>query len=233
MILFLILAILTMAGLVFRQSALRFLASNITTAADGTSARFRLGAYLKWLAGRMKTLVSPSFPLRTWKVFNGWAETHYPGLFKWVFLGFAAGFIYLAGSGFFFAVFFRRGMFGIPLLAHVMAGGLFAVGLAAILLWRARVYRFDQDEASVFEAFACPIIKNLSKAFVRKILFWVFTSFGFVQVTTALGSMLPIFTYETQQALIMIHRFSALGLVLSAILFFDITLLEQPKTPPA
>ena len=233
MLVFIILTILALAGLLLRQTALRFQASTAADWPGGRAAGFKIGAYLKWLFGRTQALASLDFPRKTWAVFNGWAVDHYPGLFKWVFLAFAAAFLYLGASGFFFAVFIRRGMFGLPLLAHVMSGGLFAVGLAAILIWRARDYRLDQAEAAVFEAFACPIIKNVSKAFVRKILFWAFALFGFIQVTTALGSMLPIFTFETQLALIMIHRYSALGLVLTAGLFFDITLLDRTHAPRA
>lgn len=232
MLVFIILAILALAGLLLRQTTLRFQASTAADWPGGRAAGFKIGAFIKWLIGRSKAL-APGLPRKTWAVFNGWAVDHYPGILKWGFLAFAAAFLYLGASGFFFAVFIRRGMFGLPLLAHVMSGGLFAVGLAAVLLWRARDYRLDQAEAAVFEAFACPIMKNVSKAFVRKVLFWAFAALGFIQVTTALGSMLPVFTFETQLALIMIHRYSALGLVLTAGLFFDITLLDRTRAPRA
>ena len=42
---------------------------------------------------------------------------------------FYGSFLYLAASGFFFAIFIPRGLFGYPLVGHVMAGGLFAVCL--------------------------------------------------------------------------------------------------------
>jgi len=232
MALFLILAVLTTAGLVLRQSALRFRATRPAAGSPHPGASFKLADYLRWLTARMKSVFSPAFPVKVWNVFNGWAGAHFPGLLKWIFLVFVAAFFYLAGSGFFFALFFRRGMFGLPLLAHVMSGGLFALGLAVILLWRARAYRPDQAEAAVFESFACPVFKNLSKAFARIAVFWAFAAFGFVQVTTALCSMLPVFTYETQNAIIMIHRYSGLGLVLTGILLLDLALLEPVKTPP-
>jgi hypothetical protein len=233
MTVFIILAIATLAGLFFRQSRLRFKVSSALPEVEGKKPRFSLSAYFRWLWKRTKAIVSPSFFGKTWKVWNGWAEAHYPGWIKWVFLAFAAAFLYLSASGLFFAVFIRRGLFGFPLLAHVMSGGLFAIGLAAVLIARARAYRFDQRESVVFESYACPIFKNLSVEFVRKILFWVIASLGFVQIMTALCSMLPVFTFNTQVGLLMIHRWSALGLTLAAVLFFDLTLLERPKPPGA
>ena len=233
MTVFIIITIAALAGLLFRRTALRFKALSALPEADEKKHRFRFGAYFRWLGKRIRAIVSPSFFGRTWKVWNGWAEAHYPGWVKWIFFAFAAAFLYLSASGLFFAVFIRRGLFGLPLLAHVMSGGLVAVGLAAVLIARARAYRFDRQESALFESFACPIFKNISVAFVRKVLFWMIAALGFVQISTALCSMLPVFTFNTQVGLLMIHRWSALGLTLAAVLFFDLTLLERPKTPGA
>jgi hypothetical protein len=86
----------------------------------------------------------------------------------------------------------------------------------------------------VFEAFACPVLKNLSKVFIRKVLFWAFCALGLVQITTVLASMVPLFTFRTQQVLIAIHRYSALAILLAAVIFIDITFIpERPKRRPA
>ena len=231
MTVFIIIALLSLAGLVFRQTAIHYRTSSPAAAPGESTPRFKPGAYLRWLGARAKALASPSFFRKTRDVWNGWAEAHYPGWTKWIFLGLGAVFFYLAVSGLFFAIFIRRGLFGLPLLAHVTAGGLFAIGLAAVLMFRAGAYRFDRRESAVFESVACPIFKNLSKEFFRKIIFWIFASLGCVQVTTALCSMLPVFTFNTQVALLMIHRWSALGLALSAIVFFDLILPDRTKTP--
>jgi len=233
MTVFIIIALLSLAGLVFRQTAIRYQASAPAAESGENKPRFKPGAYVRWLGMRTKTNASPAFFRKTRDVWNGWAKAHYPGWTRWIFLAGAAAFLYLASSGLFFAIFIRRGLYGLPLLAHVMAGGLFAVGLAAVLMFRAGAHRFDRQESAVFESFACLIFKNLSKEVVRKIVFWTFASLGFVQVTTALCSMLPVFTFNTQVALLMIHRFSALGLTLAAILFFDIILPDRGKTPSA
>ena len=76
--------------------------------------------------------------------------------------------------------------------AHVVLGGLFAILLAGMLLWRARDYRFDKKEEAAFERFSCPVFKNVPKSFVRKILFWAFAVVGLLIILTALLSMLPI-----------------------------------------
>ena len=52
---------------------------------------------------------------------------------------------------------------------------------------------------------------------------------GFVLIVTALGSMLPVFTFDTQRALIVFHRYAALGIVLGAIVFIDISFVPPPR----
>jgi hypothetical protein len=227
MALFIIIAAVSILGILFRQTYLR---SAAASAAEGKlPERFSAKAYIVWLGGRAKTVISGEAYKNAKIVLGAWTRDHYPGWMKWVFIGFGASLAYLAASGLFFAVFIPRGMFGYPLLGHVVLGGLFGLSLAATLLWRGRAYRFDKDEEAVFEVFACPVFKDLSKAFLRKILFWAFALFGVVQAATALGSMLPIFTYETQQAMIVVHRYSALAIVLTAIVFVDITFVPQRR----
>lgn len=233
MIVFIIAAVLTLSGFVFGRAYVRFLASASPRPAGSRKARFDFGEYLRWLGKSIRTFFSAEFFRRTWGVWNGWGKAHYVGWMKWVFLAFAAAFIYLAASGLFFAVFIRRGLFGLPLLAHVASGGLFAVGLAAVMFLRARDYGFERSGADDGALFACPIIKNIPEKTVRKAIFWTFATLGLVQVTTALFSMLPVFTFNAQVALLMIHRWSALGLTLTAVLFFDVVLLGRPKTPEA
>lgn len=227
MVLFIVIAAVSILGVLFRQTYLRFAAGSTAEgkAPEPSSAK----DYIVWLRGQARTVVSGESFKNSKVVLGDWTRDHYPGRLKWIFIGLGASLAYLAASGLFFAVFIPRGMFGYPLLAHVAAGGLFALSLTATLLWRGRAYRFDKDEEAVFEGFACPVFKNPSKAFLSKILFWAFALFGVVQAATALGSMLPIFTYETQQAMIVVHRYSALAIVLAAIVFIDITFVPQRR----
>ena len=227
MVFYIIIAVLSILGTLGRQTYLRY------AAADGASgqppARVSTKGYRRWLAGKLRAFFAKDTYRKANAVLGAWTREHYPGWMKWIFIGFAASLAYLAVSGVFFAVFIRRGMFGYPLLLHVVAGGVFALSLAAVLLWRGRAYRFDKDEAAVFEAFACPIFKNLSKALMRKFLFWGFGFFGVVQVLTALGSMLPIFTYSAQQAMIVVHRYSALAVIVTAIMFIDLVFIPARR----
>jgi hypothetical protein len=94
---------------------------------------------------------------------------------------------------------------------------------------RARDYRFDKNEEAVFERFLCPIFKNIPRAFVRKILFWAFAVFGLLIILSALLSMLPILPADAQKTLLLIHKYTALGSVLAAIVFIDITFIPVPR----
>ena len=227
MTVFVIFAAALPAALALVLTARRFAASTPAVEPAERRRRLRLGAYFGWLWTRLKAQAVPSFFRKTWDLWNGWAEARYRGWTKWIFFSGAAAFLYLAGSGLFFAIFIRRGLYGLPLLAHVMSGGLFAAGLAAVLILRAGAHGFDRREETGPAAFAVPFVGTISRAIVRKTVFWWFAAFGFVQVTTALASMLPMFTFNTQVALLMIHRFSALGLTLAAIVFFDLILPDR------
>ena len=227
MVLYIVIAAVSILGILFRQTYLRFAAAS---AAEGRPpAPFSAKAYGSWLRGRARTALSKQTYKSSKIVLGDWTRDHYPGWMKWIFIGLGASLAYLAVSGLFFAIFIPRGIFGFPLLGHVVVGGLFALSLTAMLLWRGRDYRLDKAEEAVFEGFARPIFKNLSKAFLRKMLFWTFAFLGVVQVATALGSMLPVFTFETQQAMIVVHRYGALTIVLTAVVFVDFTFIPQRR----
>ncbi len=211
--LFAVVAILAVLGVLFRQTALRFRDSR-PPEPNGPAPRFAWNAYGAWLAARAKSVFQMETVHKTWAGFETWTAKYYPGWTKWLFAAFVLSFLYLAASGFFFAVFIARGLYGFPLVGHVVLGGLFAVLLAGLLVWRARDYRFDkQEEAS----------------FVGKILFWAFAFFGLLIILTALLSMLPVFPADAQRTLILIHKYSALASLLAAIVFVDVTVIPAPR----
>jgi hypothetical protein len=224
---FILITVLSVATVLFRLAFVRF--KGTVSAGGKTSAPYSVAAYGKWLAGRMATTFSKETFDKGRNIYRAWIKDHYPGPLKWIFIGFGVSLAYLVASGFFFALFIGRGMFGLPLLGHVMLGGLFAASLALLLIWRGRAYRTDKDEATVFESFACPVFKNLSGTRLRNILFWTFAAFGLVQVATALGSMLPVFTFETQQAFVAVHRYGALALLLTAIVFIELAVIPRRR----
>jgi len=229
MLAFLLLAVLSVGGLVVRQSSLRYRAANAADAAQGKAPAFSWPAYFSWLRKRGREMWTKKTLSRAWAVLKSWSTDHYPGPLGWAFAGLVASFLYQTASGFAFAFFVPRGMFGLALLAHVGSGGLFALSLAAVLFWRARDYGPGKTGSSTFSGFACPVFKNPSRSEVGKMAFWALAFFGFIQITTALGSMLPVFTFRAQVVMIGIHRYSALALLLSALLFADVVFLPPPK----
>jgi hypothetical protein len=218
---FIIITVLSVLGLVFWLTNARFAAK---PPAPGKKAD-----YLSWLWAGIRGLFKKETFKKGQKVLDNWINSYYPGWTKWIFWAFAASFVYQAASGFLFSVFSPRGMFGIPLLLHVSVGGLFAVSLAMMLILRARAYRLDQEEEAAIQSFARPPLKNISKYMLRKILFWLFAAAGLCLIATALGSMVPFFSFETQQAMIDVHRYGALIALLTASIFLDIAFLPQPR----
>jgi len=224
MAVFIALTILSVAGLFLRQSSLRFRAATAPAPGEKEPA-FSRPAYLAWLKRRSRELRSKEALARGWTALKAWTAARYPGPLRWIFIALSASFIWQAAGGFAFAFFSPRGIFGLPLLVHVGSGGLFAINLAAMMFWRARDYGFNGAGTASFEGFACPVFKSLSRRTLGKAAFWAFAFFGSVQIATALGSMLPVFTFEAQRSMISIHRYGALAVLLSAVLFADLVLV--------
>lgn len=218
---FIFITVLSVLGLVFWLTNARFAAK---PPAPGKKAD-----YFSWLWAGIRGLFKKETFKKGQKALDSWINSYYPGWTKWIFWALAASFVYQAASGFLFAVFSPRGMFGILLLLHVSVGGLFAVSLAMTLILRARAYRLDQEEEATTLSFVRPPLKNISKSMLRKILFWLFAAAGLYLIATALGSMVPVFSFETQQAMIDVHRYSALIALLTASTFLDIAFLPQSQ----
>lgn len=211
--LFIIITVLGLLAVLFRQTYLRF---RETSAAEGKRpGALSPKAYWTWLRNRHKAVFTKESSKRAENIFRDWTANHYPGRAKWIFIGLGLSFLYQVASGLFFAVFIPRGMFGLPLLGHMGMGGLFGLSLAALLMWRGRAYRPDKEETEI--------------PFPQTVLFWAFAALGLIQVATALGSMLPVFTFETQQAFIAVHRYSALAILLAALIFIDIAFIPQRR----
>jgi amino acid transporter len=141
------------------------------------------------------------------------------GWTDWLFYCLWGSSVYLILSGFFFAFFVPRGLSGLPLLLHVVAGGIFAVCLCAAVFIKARDYTLGSIHTSKKEAQSHqPFPADVPTLKVR-ILFWLITVSGFFLILTALTSMLPLFPLSTQMGLIDLHRYSALIGLLSSIAF--------------
>jgi hypothetical protein len=112
-------------------------------------------------------------------------------------------------------------LYGIPLVLHVIVGGIFAVSLAANTIFRAKEF------SSIIEVFTSGgrptgyLLDLFSRPLRQSVLYWVFVISGLSLLVTALFSMLPHFSFRTQVLLVETHRWSALAAALSAIAFFD------------
>jgi hypothetical protein len=137
----------------------------------------------------------------------------------WLFYCLWGSSAYLILSGFFFAFFVPRGLYGLPLLLHVIAGGIFAVCLCAAVFIKARDYSLGSIHTPKKDAQSHrPFLAGVTTLKVR-VLFWLITVSGFFLILTALTSMLPFFPLSTQMGLTDLHRYSALVGLLSSIAF--------------
>lgn len=125
-----------------------------------------------------------------------------------VYLAALSGFLALASSGFYSAIALNARMTGFILLVHVSAGGLFAVSLAALVVFRAEASRFGAREADAGpERFRCG----------QKVLFWGIALLGLTALSSILLSMVPFFGTSGQANLYALHRCCAVGLLMAAI----------------
>jgi len=124
---------------------------------------------------------------------KSWGEKFYPGIKSWFFFGLILSFLFLAISGFLFALLVPRGLYGLPLLLHVAGGGIFAVCLSMVVVWRARDYSLD-----------------INQPLYLKIIFWTFVVSGLCLIITSLSSMLSFLSMQVQVGMIRWHRYFAL-----------------------
>jgi len=223
--LFIIITVLAVLGLAFGLTFFRFLAG--TPSVDKRDLFALASAYGDWIGDGMRSFFKPGFLIRVQGSYRTWVGMNYPGWRQWVFAALVVSFGYCAASGFFFAIFVPRGMFGVPLLGHVMAGGLFAVSLAAALILRAGAFRPDAVDPRPEKCDFCPALKNLPKKGILTALFWMSAAAGLCLIVTALASMLPYFHYRAQMPLLEFHRYGALADLLLVMAYFDFGMLPR------
>lgn len=217
--LFRIVSIVSILGLVGRLTYLRFRHDTVVAGAQTGSLSWH--SYLRWLGGGVSSLARPAGWVWLRVTYAYCCSPYPPPVLRLVFIALSTSLIYLAVSGFAFAIFSPRGLFGIPLVLHVVAGGVFALSLAANTLFRAKEY------TSIIEVFTSGgrpmayLLGLFSRPLRQSVLYWVSVMAGLALVVTALFSMLPQFSFRTQVGLVEVHRWSALVLVLVAMAFFD------------
>ena len=185
--------------------------------------------WLLWLRGQARTATRKGAPaawmawlrdLRVWRM---------PPIERIVFVVFYASFLTLAATGLFCSVFIPRGLFGFPLLAHVAAGGVFAVSLAVIVLLRGKDYLITTARFGVEPRSLDPRNWGVTVPVLLRVLFWFFVLGGFTEILTAVLPMLPLLHTPGQKLMLEAHRYGALASTVLAILIADLSLLK-PKS---
>ncbi|MGB9894138.1 MAG: hypothetical protein ACPLRA_06955 [Candidatus Saccharicenans sp.] len=190
-----------------------------------------LRAYVRWIVSWKKSFLKLECWDKSLDYVIAWGRKNFKGWTVWVFYALGLSYIYLALSGFLFAWFIPRGLFGFPLLLHVAAGALFAVSLTFILFLKGRDYFLEENLASSQgesqRLFYCPGVgKSFPKIYLQIAAFWCFILAGFFLIASTLGSMLPFFNYPAQIFFFNVHRWSALVSVLAACLAVDVIIVE-------
>jgi hypothetical protein len=186
--------------------------------------------YLAWLALRTIQMSRKASPKAWWEYLKALPLWRAAPLEKWLDIGLYGSFLYLAASGFFFAVFVPRGLFGYPLVGHVMAGGLFAVCLVIVVLFKGRDFITVPKPAHLSLTLLDPRRMGITAARVRLWAFWLFAAAGFLLTLSAFLPMLPLLRTSGQRFMFEFHRYSALGSALAAIVFAGLELFALVRT---
>ena len=173
-----------------------------------TSAKSSKGTgFFAWLIIGLSRLFAGETWSRAAAKYRDWTTAHYPGPLQWIFMGLTLGFGVLVVSGFVFSLLGFWRLRGFPLIAHVGAGGLFAVALALMLWIRSGDYGLGSDSDRK---------EGHSPHFLRILSFWVFVLSGLFLLLTALAMMMPLFSTPSLHISFTLHRYAALASLLSA-----------------
>jgi hypothetical protein len=181
--------------------------------------------YLAWLALRTIQSARKASPKAWWDYVKALPLWRLPDLEKWLYIGFYGSFAYLAASGFFFAIFVPRGLYGFPLVGHVMAGGLFAACLAVIVIFKGRNFISVPRPVNLSLALLDPRKMGITAARVKFAAFWLFVLAGFLLALSALVPMIPLLPTAGQKLMFELHRYTALASALAAAVYVE---LEAP-----
>ena len=185
--------------------------------------------YAAWLALRTVQSTRKASPKAWWGYVKAVLLCRLPVLEKWLFVCFYGSFAYLAASGFFFAIFVPRGLYGYPLIGHVMAGGLFAACLAAIVVFKGRNFISVPKPVNLSLALLDPRKMGITAARVKLAAFWLFVLAGFLLALTALVPMLPLLRTSGQKFMFEFHRYNALASLVAAMVFAGLELFESGR----
>lgn len=186
--------------------------------------------YAAWLALRTVQSTRKASPKNWWGVVKALPLWRLPILEKWLYISLYGSFAYLAASGFFFAIFVPRGLYGFPLVSHVMAGGLFAACLTVIVIFKGRYFISVPKPVNLSLALLDPRKMGITAVRVKLAVFWLFVLAGFLLTLSALLPMLPILRTAGQKFMFEFHRYSALASLVAAMVFAGLELFSSPKS---
>jgi len=186
--------------------------------------------FLAWFALRTIQMGRQASPAAWWKYVRSLSLWRRPLLERWLFICLYGSFLYLAASGFFFAVLIPRGLFGYPLMGHVMAGGLFAACLTVLVIFKGRDFVSVPKPVGLSLSLLDPRKMGITAARVKVAAFWLFVLAGFLLTLSALLPMLPLLRTPGQKFMFEFHRYSALLSLLGAMVFAALELFEAPRT---
>jgi hypothetical protein len=187
--------------------------------------------FFAWLALRTIQMSRRASLAAWWSYLRALPLWRAPVPDRWLYLALYGSFLYLAGSGGFFAIFIPRGLFGFPLVGHVMAGGLFAVSVTILVLFKARNFITARRPAPLAWSILDPRRMGITAARVRVWAFWLFVAAGFMLTASALLPMLPLLRTPGQKLMFDVHRYSALVSVVAAAVFAGLEVFAANPAP--
>ncbi len=192
-----------------------------------------LKKFLAWLILRTVQMSRKTSPRAWWEYIKRLPLWGWPVLERWLHIGLYASFLYLAASGFVFGIFVPRGLFGFPLVGHVMAGGLFAVSLTILVVFKGRHFIAVPKPASLSLALLDPRKMGITAARVKLWAFWLFVFAGFLLTLSALLPMLPLLRTAGQEFMFEFHRYSAVLSAVAAAVFLGLEVFAGARPPAA
>lgn len=188
-----------------------------------------LGRFWAWLIRRSKENARKASVKAWWAYVKALPLWRLPVLEKWLFICLYGSFLYLAASGFFFAVFVPRGLYGFPLIGHVMAGGVFAVSLTLVVIFKSRNFTSIPEPLELSLTLFDPKRLGLTAARTKHAAFWLFVLAGFLLTLSSLLPMMPLLRTPGQMLMFELHRYSSLASVLAAMVYVGLELFERSR----
>ncbi len=137
------------------------------------------------------------------------------GLTRLAYLLTLISFVILAVTGFGPLLIVARPLSGFPLMTHLAAAPVFAVGLAYLTLMGAYRHRFEPGEWPVRPDAGDGGGPSGRFAFGEKVSFWLVILLALPVILSTVLSMFPLFGTDGQEWLLDVHRYSAVLLVMA------------------